>query len=416
MRRLSTVATAVVLVGLGTLGVFAQASGADDRDPPPPAVRVVKVSGLVDPVLADFLQRTFAEVTEKDTLAVVLRVDSTGAVVDDARLVGLARAIHSSPVPVFAWVGPAGSRAEGGTAQLLAVTDGVGLAPGSRLGRTGDVIVPEELWAEGFLDQKDRLRDGLIGPDAAATAGIAVEPADALVLRNVLLQIDGFSPTEEGTGVATPVQFSELSTTRTVLHTFASPAVAVLLLSIGLSLLLFEFFTAGVGVAGLVGAGCVVYAFYGLSVLDARPVAVAVVVASMIAFAVDVQTGVPRLWTAVGSVAFAVGLLLLFPDLGVPWPATIGSIVGVVIFMVFGMPAMTRSRFSSPVIDRGWLVGRQGMVVDALCPDGVVRIDGALWAGRADSEIPVGEAVRVDDTEGVVCRVSPIGTAPPDTC
>ena len=35
----------------------------------------------------------------------------------------------------------------------------------------------------------------------------------------------------------------------------ASPAVAYLLLLIGLALLVFEFFTAGVGIAGVVGAG-----------------------------------------------------------------------------------------------------------------------------------------------------------------
>ena len=37
-------------------------------------------------------------------------------------------------------------------------------------------------------------------------------------------------------------------------HTFASPPVAYLLFTIGMALLLFELFTAGVGIAGMVGA------------------------------------------------------------------------------------------------------------------------------------------------------------------
>lgn len=402
LSRLSTVAATAVLAALGILGVFASPSGAEDPDPAAPVVRVVKVSGLLDPVVADFLDATFADLDAAETLAVVLRVDSTGSVVSDEWLTRLARAIHDAPVPVIGWVGPAGSSAQGGTAQLLAAADAVGLAPGSDLGRIGEVRVPRQLWSDAFWDQRDVLRDTLLGPVDAAAAGVAVEPDQARVLRDVLLQIPGF---EAGDDDATPVQFSELSTSRTVLHTFASPAVAVLLLAIGLSLLLFEFYTAGVGVGGLVGAGCVLYAFYGLGVLGVRPIAVAAVVVAMIAFAVDVQTGVPRLYTAVGAVLFAVGLLFLFDGVATPWPATIGSIVGVVVFMVFGMPAMTRSRFASPVVGRRWLVGERGLVVEALRPQGVVRIDGALWAARSDDPVPVGAAVRVVDTEGVLCRV-----------
>ncbi len=398
----------VALIGLGSLAVSAPAAAADESSADTPAVRVVKLSGLLDPIVADFLDTTLDEVTPENTLAVVLRVDSDGSVVSDARLAGLAAAIHDAPVPVIAWVGPAGSDARGGTAQLLAAADAVGLAPGSAIGEIGEMVIPRQVSSDAFWDQRDRLRDGLMGPKAAATAGIAMDPDDSPVLRNVLLTIDGFDAGEETADTATPVQFSELSTTRTVLHTFASPAVALLLVAIGLSLLLFEFYTAGVGVAGLVGAGCLLYGFYGFGVLGVRPLAVAALIAAMVSFAVDVQTGVPRVWTAIGSVLFTVGALFLFTTVATPWPATIGSIAGVIVFMVFGMPAMTRSRFSSPVIDRHWLVDRRGTVVDALGPDGVIRVDGALWAGRADAAVPVGAAVRVVATEGVVCRVEPV--------
>ena len=53
-------------------------------------------------------------------------------------------------------------------------------------------------------------------------------------------------------------------------HTVASPAVSYLLLLIGLALLIFEFFTAGVGIAGVVGAGSLVLACTGLAALPAR--------------------------------------------------------------------------------------------------------------------------------------------------
>ena len=52
------------------------------------------------------------------------------------------------------------------------------------------------------------------------------------------------------------VRFSKLSLVDQLFHTVASPPVAYLLLLIGLALLVFEFFTAGVGIAGVVGAVC----------------------------------------------------------------------------------------------------------------------------------------------------------------
>ena len=97
------------------------------------------------------------------------------------------------------------------------------------------------------------------------------------------------------------MRFAKLGLVDQLFHTVASPAVAFLLLLTGLALLIFEFFTAGVGVAGVVGAVCTVLACTGLATLPARGWAVGVIVVAMIAFAVDVQVGVPRLWTGSAS-------------------------------------------------------------------------------------------------------------------
>ena len=92
-----------------------------------------------------------------------------------------------------------------------------------------------------------------------------------------------------------------------MLHTVASPPVAYLLFVIGMALLLFELFTAGVGVAGVVGARSFLLALYGLAVLPTRPVAVVLLVFAMFGYAVDIQTGVPRVWTGIATVASCSG-------------------------------------------------------------------------------------------------------------
>ncbi len=418
MRRLSTVVPAAVLVALS---LVAAAPGAVAADSPTttakaaqptsqtPAVEVVKVSGMLDPVLADYLDRTVREAQHAKVRAIVLQVDSTSSVISAARVETLAHTLASSTIPIVAWIGPSGARAEGDMAQLVGVIGTVGIAPGSAIGRTGDLVVPPSLLTPAFRRHLGVLRDGLMNADEAARAGLTVPTEDALVLRRILLKVPGFRAKATATVPATPVQFTQLSTGANLMHSFASPSLAELFFAIGLCLLLFELFSAGAGVAGVSGAAFLLFGSYGLVVLPVRPISVALMVLSMIAFAIDVQVGVPRAWTAIGSVVFAVGITFLYHGIAIPWLATIGTTVLVVVTMYFGMPSMTRSRFSTPTIDREWLVGRMGTATEALAPDGFIRIGEAQWAGRAAGDsVAAGALVQVVAVEGVRCQVVPV--------
>jgi membrane-bound ClpP family serine protease len=53
-------------------------------------------------------------------------------------------------------------------------------------------------------------------------------------------------------------------------------------------------------------------AAYGLGVLPTRPGAVVLLVVAILAFAIDVQAGAPRFWTAVGVAAYLSGALTLY--------------------------------------------------------------------------------------------------------
>jgi membrane-bound serine protease (ClpP class) len=181
--------------------------------------------------------------------------------------------------------------------------------------------------------------------------------------------------------LTTPV-FSSLPVQDQLFHTVASPPAAYLLLVIGLSLIIFEFFTAGAGVAGLVGAGCLVLSCYGLATLPVRPWALALLVLAMFGFAVDVQTGVPRAWSVIGLVSLVVGSIWLFDGFSLSWITLLVGIAGTAMAMVSGMPAMVRTRFSTPTIGREWMIGEEGEAVTKVDPDGVVR--GPHQPGHAD--------------------------------
>lgn len=374
-------------------------------------IHIVKVSGLLDPVLADFANRSIGEAEREHAVGVVLQLNSSDAVVSDSRLARLARRMHDAAIPVSVWVGPSGAKAQGKAAQLLGVVDQVAVAPGSSVGSTGDVVVDRSLLRPAFRAQLARLHDGTMGDKTARKTGVATK--DGPVLGEFIVGLPGVhtktiktakGPRRQPT--TSPV-FSQLPILSQLFHTVASPSVAYLLFLIGMVLMVLELYTAGVGVAGLVGAGCFVLGCYGFGVLPVTAWGVGLLVVSMLAFAVDIQTGVPRVWTGIGIATLLVGSLTVYDGMSVPWLALGAGVAGTALFMFAGLPALVRSRFSTPTIGREWMVGEMGEAVVDLSPEGVVRVDGGLWRARTNRATPIGAGgtVRVSEVQGLLLRV-----------
>ena len=197
----------------------------------------------------------------------------------------------------------------------------------------------------------------------------------------------------------------------------ASPPVAYLLFVIGLALIVFELYTAGVGVAGLVGAGLPdPRAATGSPSLPTNPLAVGLLLFAMFGFAIDVQTGVPRVWSGIATASLAIGSVLLYDGLSLSWITLLVAIGGITLAMIGGMPAMVRTRFSTPTIGREWMVGEIGTAQGRIAPDGVVTVRDAPWRARTNRATPIDAAasVRVVSIDGLLLEVEPLEGAAKD--
>ena len=439
---------AIVLVALGgVLGVLGVSSGAspvsaqtpgtdvvdnvsgdeDSVDLGLPAVDVLQVSGLIDSIVADEIERALVRAADDGSQAIILQINSKASVIGRDRMRDLYELIENADVPVAIWVGPSGARATGLVAQLLSAADATGMAPGARIGRTGVPLTD----SVDFGAATEELQAGTLGfQDARQQGALKLEISDegAPTIRNMVFALDGLviDGVELDTAVETlnddgsvsnditVVRFQKLGLFNQLFHTAASPPVAYLFLIIGLALLVFELFTAGIGVAGVVGAVCALLGFYGLGELPERGWALAFIIGSMIAFAIDVQVGIPRFWTGVGLALFAVGSWFLFPtfdqqNLRPSWLTLLVGIGGIALTFVSGMPSMTRTRFATPTIGRERLIGQMGRAVTDISPDGSLQIDGARWKARTNRATPVkaGESARVVAIDGVTLEVEP---------
>jgi len=419
-----------VVFGLGN--ATANASSGDEGAPGDEAsllapVDVLQVSGLVDPVVVDQIEQAIDRAATDGAQALILQMNTRASVVSRGEMARLYERIANAPVPIAIWVGPSGARLYGLPAQLLVAADAAGMSPGARVGRMGtplteDVaaVMPAELRAGTYGFNEAREADGLLNVTSADEGVPAIRnmvfgldglEADGVTLHTAVQRVndDGGLDNE-----ITVVRFHKLDLVAQLFHTAASPPVTYLFLVIGLALLLFEFFTAGIGIAGVVGTALVALGCYGLGVLPVQPWAVALLLFSMFAFAIDVQVGIPRFWTGVGMASLILASWFLFgtadgQSLRPSWLTLVVGIVGAAITFFSGMPSMVRTRFATPTIGREWMIGELGSALGDVDPEGVVQVGAARWRARTNRalDIKAGDAVRVIGIDGVTLEVEP---------
>jgi membrane-bound serine protease (ClpP class) len=367
---------------------------------------VVQISGLIDPIEADFLRRSIDRAARVGAVALVVQLNSGGGVISQTRVDHLTAAIAAAPVPVAVWVGPNGNRAYHAAYTIWRAAPLRGVAPGTRVGHapSPDSLAGRTLSAPEVLEQglatisAPTLGDFIVNLDGQVVGGRTLHTADVIRVNGV--------PRRQPIVVT---RFRKVGLLQQLLHTAASPSVAYLLLLIGLLLVALEFFTAGVGIAATCGAGALLLASYGLGILPLRVYALILIGVGMFGFCVDLQAGVPRVWTGIGSVALIVGTLRLYRGVHLSPLAILAGILGTAVFMVAGMPAMVRARFSTPTIGRQTMIGEIGVARAGISPEGVVEVRGALWRARTNRATPIagGDRVRVVAIDGLLLEVEP---------
>ncbi|HET9729990.1 MAG TPA: NfeD family protein [Acidimicrobiia bacterium] len=365
-------------------------------------IDVVQVNGLIDPANAALIKSSLRNAARDHAKVIVFQLDASGAI--DVDFDKLFRDFRASTVRTAVWVGPSGGAARGAAAWLALSADAAAIAPGAHFGP----IVPVR-----YDHPSQRV--------PAVTANPTVSDKQA-TLQQFIASLDG--KTLRGQKISTltgpvgkrtlsdEVHFHKLDLTQQLAHTLDRPWVAYFLFLLGLALIILEFFTASVGIAGFVGACALVGACFGFSHLPVEWWALALLGFGMFGLSIDVQVGGLGPWTFIGTAALIAGSLFLYGGsarLDPSWWVLLLVIGSTLLFMLSGMTAMVRSRFSTPTIGREDLVGEMGEATVDITPDGVVRVRDALWRARTNRATPIhtGDRVRVVAVEGITLEVEP---------
>src|SRR4030042_1141591 len=104
LRRFRRTAS-IALLCAGVLAAFSCGASVDTRE----AVNVLTADGIVNPVMARYIDRGIDAAEDADATAVVIRLDTPGGL--DTSMRDIVQRIEDAEVPVIVYVSPAGARA-----------------------------------------------------------------------------------------------------------------------------------------------------------------------------------------------------------------------------------------------------------------------------------------------------------------
>ncbi len=416
------VAALVAVLLLGALATStATAADAQDADPGS-VVEVLPITGLLDPPVADAIRDLLDQADADGAELVVLQVSGPGGVSVD--VAGLVDAIDRATVPVAVLVTPqAGTQATAAGA-WAALWAGADVRAVAEVGSVGP-LVPADLAGAGDDSDLVALVESRLGASASSfvdEARSAAELEDAGLLDvnapDVATMLGDLDGRDVGDGRVlslaqddVQVRLHSLGLVARMLHAAATPAFIYLLLVIGLSLLAFELFQPGFGVAGFAGVVMLPFAIFGLTVLPVAWWALALLLFGLGLFVLDTALAGLGATTAAGTVAFGVGSWWIFGTGALRNPGWVAGATTVLAlaFWVVVMTTILRAQAGPEGVELDELVGRPGIVRSVLNPEGHVYIDEALWRARlADTgRLRVGTAVQVTGVDGAVLVVEP---------
>lgn len=421
-----------ILLGLlmiGGVALLPPSLGAQARA----QVYYVTVEYGLTPPAAALVGRALREAEAANADALIVELRGGGSL---AAAWPVARELAAANVPVVTYIGPRG--AQGGPVGTLLVTAGhiAAMAPEASIGfaapladvspsfsaGTQELLVEDAVrqltaWArerghnvdwveqaarQGAIIQAERAQQ--LTPPVIDLVATADELPVNLQGRRVSLA-SGQERSLETLGAA--VVRVRPSAWERLTQLLALPTVAFVLFVVGGIAVYLELANPGIGIPGITGALLIIAALVGFALAEVRPLAVLLLAGGLVLVGLEHAVMSHGGLTIAGLVLLVLGALYLVdpsrsPGLDVSYGA-IGGVAALLALGAVGLVLMAvRVRSQAPVTGQEALIGQLAEVRRAVAPEGLVFVNGALWAAWSDeAPLAVGELVEVAGVDGL---------------
>src|SRR2546427_365116 len=420
---------------------------AADQHSSSPLVLELRLEGVVDPILATYIDEGLANAASRHAALVLITMDTPGGL--STSMQDMIQHILASPVPVAVYVSPTGGRGASAGFYILLSADIAAMAPGTHTGSATPVMA-----IGGFLPmQIDDAFRKKINADATAflrsfterrgrnpavaekaiTEGSAFTEKEALEAKMIDLivsspdelvrQLDGRAITRfDGVQVKLLLKSAaltpfELSTRQKFLARIVQPDVFFVLLILGVLGVYTEFTHPGAIAPGVIGGICLILALYAMNFLPINLAGVFLILLALAFFILEAKASSHGVLALGGVVSMFLGAIFLIRSPLTPGGVSVGvALAGTVPFAILSLGLMrlvVRSRRWRRAAGEGEVIGSQGVAIAQMAAgaEGMVRVHGELWKAESSKPLQEGETVRILRVEGLKLYVEPAEVA-----
>lgn len=399
-------------------------------------VYVIRADGPVTASMMGILTDAIRRTDEENVEALVIELDTPGGLVTAMR--DIIKEMLAAKRPLIVYVSPNGAHAGSAGAFITLAGHVAAMAPVTNIGASTPVSMGGEMTkamekkvvndAAAFMRTiAERHKRNVKVAEEWVREGTAKTASEALAnkvidliapsLEDLLAAVDGRTVITASGKVTlrtkgVRVQRLELSLRDLVLKVISNPTVAFVLLLLGAAGLYFEFSNPGAILPGVVGAICLILAFYALQFLPINYVGLLLILLALVLFIAEIKVVSHGILTIGGIIAMILGGIMLIdspgPFLRISLPTIVLAALGTAAFFLLIVTAGVRALQGKPATGREGLLGEVGVARSRMAPEGQVFVHGELWQARCEEGAEPGEAVRVTNIEGLRLTVEKV--------
>src|SRR5467141_1587273 len=448
LKRSELVAASLLLCGVCACAIFFLIPAvAADQHSSGPLVLELRLEGVVDPILATYIDEGLADAANRHAALVLITMDTPGGL--SVSMEDIIQHILASPVPVAVYVSPTGGRGASAGFYILLSAVTASLKKRTHTGSATPVMaiggfLPMQIddafrkkinndataFLRSFTERRGR---NPVLAEKAITEGSAFTEKEALDGKMIDLivnspdelvrQLDGrtikrFDGAEAKLSLKNAARTPfELSARQKFLARIVEPDVFFVLLILGVLGLYTEFTHPGVIAPGVIGGICLILALYAMNFLPINLAGVFLILLALAFFVLEAKAPSHGVLALGGVVSMFLGAIFLIRSPLTPGGVSVGvALAGTMPFAVLAVVLMRlvlRSRKWKSVTGKEELIGAHGVTVARLPAGtkGMIRVHGELWRAESSRLVQEGETVRVLRVEGLKMYVVPADMA-----
>ncbi|HPD60415.1 MAG TPA: nodulation protein NfeD [Thermodesulfobacteriota bacterium] len=397
-------------------------------------INVIEVNGIINPVSAEYIIDSI-KTTEKDSAqCLIIKLDTPGGL--DTSMRQIIKEILNSQVPVIVYVAPDGARAASAGVLITMAAHVAAMAPGTNIGAAHPVSMGGEKMSREMSEKVENDAVAYIQSIAtkrkrnsewaekAVRESVSIKADEALKinvidlvspnLNDLLQKLDGREVDVDGRKVilatkGATVHDLRLSFREKILATLTDPNIAYILMMLGVAGLYFELAHPGAIFPGVIGAICLILAFYSFQVLSVNYAGILFIILAIILFLAEIKVASYGLLSIGGTLCLLLGSLMLFnstspflrPSLGV----LIATILVTAGFFITVAGLAFRAYIRKPTTGSEGMIGLVGVVTSRIAPRGKVFVHGEYWNADSEEVIEEGEEVEVIGVKELTIKV-----------